>query len=208
VGLESALKYGADALLYSFASHLSGLRAPPPEELKQAHAVLDAFLNGCDALARKEEELLESWVLVGSQTHKPPDLALLRQWRAMLAEQFPATNSFWQRYAAGFYQQVGAGYSAHYRLDVEQFSAWRLELLRGRNLFLAGLTALAVNEVVGKTDARIVALMPEEIVVELPQDFGKPEGLVAAIRSQVQEQLTGSFPGASFPFALPLTSSL
>ena len=87
----------------ALASAFYGLRAPSAAQIGTARAVLNAFLRGLDARqnlgADEPIPALSTWQLAGQALGKPIELAVLTQWRKMLAEKFPSTFRFWRAQA-------------------------------------------------------------------------------------------------------------
>ena len=121
----------------------------------------------------------------------------------MLEAQFPRTLTFWRTCAECFYERKGStALDARLESNRERFAAWSREELTRKKLLLIGVTALTVNQALTKTEAGIIAILPEEIVIELPEDFGATDELMSAIHFRVSHALTLAFSGAMFPFRL------
>jgi hypothetical protein len=194
-------------IIERLATTISGLRQPPAEQLTLARGVLSAFLSGRDCVGQGQQPL-SSWSVIGAAVRKPVDLGLIKKWRSTLEAQFPRALAFWRSHAAQFYEQKGYGFNTAYAFDAEHFEAWANALLTSRRLTLIGLTALALSEAIKRTGAAIVAILDEEIIIEVPEDFRHEDELTSAIHFNIERGLAAAFPGATFPFRIQRKSTL
>ena len=192
----------------ALASAFYDLRVPSAGQIETARAVAEAFLSGLDARqnfgAAEPIPALSSWQATGRALGKPIELAVLTQWRKMLAEKFPSTFRFWRAQVENelFWKQIGSGYDAYRSFNTQVYDSWCEQTLARRQLLLIAAVALTVNDALGEDDtAQVVAITPSEIVIELESDFGTP----AILRSSIQARVAEAFPDGQFPFTITET---